>query len=431
MQKMENLANQNSNEKNNNINGIKKILLVYSKLSTGGIETLIVRMIKWFCRNGYLVTLFLYGGEGELIKYLENLKNLTIVVNDHNSIYNKSILSRVLLRLPSRLFCELQISYLHKKYLKNQKYDLIYSFNPESFIISYLFDGEIYLSGVYHPKVYYKESRQSIIKYLRSLDKDFTDKIIFMNESIKYNTEKHFHKKLKGGFFPLPVEIPERREILKGESEYKRYYSNKIISIGRIVDFKTYNFYMVDIMKSLIKEYPEIEYHIYGFGPLKEKLIERIDKSDCKKNIFYHGKLNYSDMDNVLKDCFCFIGMGTSLIEACLFGIPGITAILHDAEAKSHGFLYELPKYECGGLKDNKNAKYKVERLIRGLLNMSEDEYKLISQKCRSKAEEFDIENIMLDFMEYINTLKRQPKIKKASCMKLFILRLLNFLNKK
>lgn len=431
MQKMGNLANQDNNRKNNK-NSIKRILLVYGKLKTGGIETLIVRMIKWFCRNGYSVTLFLYGGEGELIKYLKNLENLTIIVNDYYSVYNKSVLSNFLMKLPRRFFYEVQLSYLDKRYLKSNKYDLIYSFNPESFIISYLFDGKIYLSGVYHPKVYYKESRQNIIKYLSILDKDFIDKIIFMSESVKYNTEKYFYKKLKGGIFPLPVEIPERREILKGESGYKRYYSNKIISIGRIVDFKTYNFYMVDIMESLIKDYPEIEYHIYGFGPLEEKLIDKINKSDCKKNIFYHGKLNYSDIENILKDSFCFIGVGTSLIEACLFEIPGIVALGNDTEAKSDGFFYELPKYECGGLiGDNKNAKYKVKILIEKLLNMSENEYKLISQKCRSKAEEFDIENIMPDFMEYVNALKTQSKIKKASYIKLFTLRLLNFLKQK
>ena len=178
-----------------------------------------------------------------------------------------------------------------------------------------------------------------------------------MNESVKYNTEKYFHKKLKGGIFPLPVEILKKKEIIKGESDYKGYYSRKIISIARIVEFRPYIFYMVDIIESLVKDYPEIEYHIYGFGPLKEKLIAKINNSRCKKNIICHGKLKYSDMGNVLKDCFCFVGGGTSLIEACLFEIPGIVAISYDTEAKSDGFFYELPKYECGGLiEDHKKS---------------------------------------------------------------------------
>lgn len=430
MQKLENLTNQD-NKKKNNINGIKNILLVYGNLDTGGIETLIIRTIKWFCKNNYLVTLFLYNREGDLIKYLRNLKRLKIIVYDYNSVYNKSFLSKNILKLPSKFFYELQISYLDKRYLRSNKYDLIYSFDPYSFLISYLFNGKISLSGVYHPKAYYIGSNKRYEKYLGSHDKDFTDKLMFMSESVKHNIEKYFHKKLKGGIFPLPVKIPKRREVLKGELNYKRFSSKKIISIGRIVDFKIYNFYMVDIIESLVKDYPEIEYHIYGYGALQNKLLEKIDKSTAKKNIFFHGKLNYSNMCDVLKDCFCFVGMGTSLIEACLFEIPGITAIAYDNKFKSHGFLYELPKYECGGLKDNKNPKYKVERLIRGLLNMPKDKYKLISQKCKTKAEEFDIENIMTDFMEYVNSLKEQPKIKRASYIKLFILRLLNFLDKK
>ena len=141
---------------------------------------------------------------------------------------------------------------------------------------------------------------------------------------------------------------------------------------------------------------------------------------------FVKNKKDFDEITEKIK-----LVMGTSLIEASLFNIPGIVAIPYDNKAKSHGFFYELPKYECGGLKDNKNSKYKVEKLIKELLNMSENEYKIISKKCRSKAKEFDIENIMPDFMEYINTLEKQPKIKKPSYIKLFILRLLNFLNKK
>lgn len=46
MQKIENLANQDNNKKNNNVNGPKKILLVYGKLNTGGIKTLVLLWLK-------------------------------------------------------------------------------------------------------------------------------------------------------------------------------------------------------------------------------------------------------------------------------------------------------------------------------------------------------------------------------------------------
>jgi len=305
MQKMENLANQNNNRKNN-IN-IKRILLIYGKLNTGGIEILIIRMIKWLCSNGYFVTLFLTDGQGELIDKLEGIDNLIILANDKYSAHSKSRLNKMILSLPNKFFYELKIFYIYYLYFKNEKYDLIYSFNPETFIISYLFDGEKYLSGVYHPKTYYRKHRQKIIKYLDRLDHNYQNKIVFMNESVKYHTEKYFNSKLNGFIFPLPIAINETDRPIKEHFDFVRYESNKIISIGRIVDFKTYNFYMIDIMESLHKEYPKIEYHIYGFGPLENQLIEKISNSSSRNVIFFHGGVKHNKMKDVLKDCFCFI----------------------------------------------------------------------------------------------------------------------------
>ena len=47
----------------------------------------------------------------------------------------------------------------------------------------------------------------------------------------------------------------------------------KILSIGRIVNFKTYNFWMLEVVRNLLKKGISVEYHIYGDGPEFGKLI--------------------------------------------------------------------------------------------------------------------------------------------------------------
>ncbi|TDP11585.1 glycosyltransferase [Halanaerobium congolense] len=358
---------------------IKDILLVYPHLNTGGIETLIVRMVKWLSKNNYNVTLFLQKG-GHLLNEIQGLDNINII------IYEK----------PSRFIRYANMYFLINKYFKNKKFDLVYSFTPSSFLLSYLVSANIRLSGVYHPLAYDK-SRKSIVQSLYKVDANFSKKLIFMNKSVKNNTEKFLEKDLTDFIFPIPINIDNNNKL------FGSINSKKIVSIGRITYFKTYNFYMIDVMEELVKKYPDYTYHIYGYGEDEEELKQKINNSLAKENIFFHGRISYNKIPNILNDCFAFVGMGTSLIESCSYGIPGITALVNDRNAETYGFFNKLPGYVVGSDIDGMK-KYKVINKLEELINMNEEKYKSICISSKEKANEFDINNVMQKFMNDISS---------------------------
>lgn len=389
-------------DKNNN--KINEILLVYSHLNTGGIETLIVRMVKWLARNNYNVTLFLYQDRGHLLSEIEELDNLNVIVN------NKS----------SKLIKHINIFFLINKYLKNKDFDLVYSFTPFSLLLSYLFKTKTRLSGVYHPLEYHNNYRKDIINSLYKVDANFADNLISMNTAVKESTEKHLEEKLNEYIFPIPINISKNNKILGSQK------SKKLISIGRIVDFKTYNFYMVDVMEKLVDKYPDLTYHIYGYGSEENKLIKKIENSSVKGNIFFHGRIDYNKISEVLKESFCFIGMGTSLLESCSFGVPGITAIINDKKRITPGFFHSLPGYILGSESVYKKE-FLIEEKIEEILKMDSKDYNKICQKSKEKAYKFDIDNVMNKFMNYTISCQEKDEInneKKINFLKYFYLKL-------
>ncbi|MGI2327670.1 glycosyltransferase [Planococcus sp. YIM B11945] len=363
---------------------IKSIALIHRNMEYGGIETLIVRMVKWLCDNEFDVTLFLFSKGGPLLEQLEGVPNLKIVAyeNKLDSRFN----SRFMTKLVSMKF--------------KDKFDFIYSFSPTSFLLSYMLPGNNRLSGVYHPETYHKDYMESLKRTLKLLDKDYYSKLVFMTPSVKIKTAERFKEPLNDYIFPLPIDLYEV------EDNYGNYKSRRIVSIGRLTDFKTYNFYMVDIMERLIQVDPTFTYHIYGYGEDEEKLRERVNASSAKDHIFLHGKLKYEDIGKVMKDTFCFVGMGSSLIEACGYGVPGIAAKINDWDAITEGYFHQLPAYECGDTFRDEFNVYKVEDLILQLMINPKEKYDQIANQCKEKIKEFESDSVMENFIRLAESQK-------------------------
>ena len=67
----------------------------------------------------------------------------------------------------------------------------------------------------------------------------------------------------------------------------------KIVAIGRLVEFKTYNFFMLNVIKKLKNRGVEAIFDVYGEGPDKEKISQKIKKLGLKDNIVLKGSLEY------------------------------------------------------------------------------------------------------------------------------------------
>ncbi len=357
---------------------IKSIALVHKNLKPGGIETLIVRMAKWLSAHDYNVTLFLYSSGGPLLRELEGVEGVTVVVDEDTAD------PTVNLWLASKM--------ISKRFATS--FDFVYSFDPKSFLVSYLLPAKKRMSGVYHPESYSARNVATVIKTLKFIDSKFYKKLMFMNPSIKERTERAIGENLNDKFFPLPLDFAAAANI------QGKFHSRRIVSIGQLAHFRTYNYYMIDIMENLIKLDPTFTYHIYGAGHGEDELREKIEHSPARDHIVLHGAFTARDKQQALRDTFCFVGMGVPLIEAAGCGIPAIVGKINDLEGVTEGFLHQLPAFESGESAVSEQHLVAVEEQIKQLM-ASEVTYKQIAKQERFKANEFESNHVMQNFIKH------------------------------
>jgi len=361
----------------------KKILFIYDYLYTGGIETLILRIANWLVVEGYELTIILRK-KGEIAEHI----NHKVTVIELGKTYR-------LLYLP----------YFSKKVLKKcnfYNFDYIMSFHPRSnWIAANLIDNlnlkSKYVTGVYHPRAYFNHdlhlSEKICYKYL--LSHQNSDSILFMNDETKLHHQVNLSTVFpKSIIWPLPV---EERKI-----EERKISKYKFVSIGRFAKFKTYNIYMMSIIRKLLDEGFEIIYEIYGSGELEKYMKEEIRRFSLEKNVFLKGNLDYSSFSKVLESAYLFIGMGTSVIEASFCKVPSLVAIENAKKSISYGFLHQLPYYNVG--EKNSNLKENdVYALIKNLLSLDEKSYNLISNEAYQYVQVYSLTNLMPKWLKQIN----------------------------
>ena len=364
----------------------RSFLFISKELNLGGVETLLVRVINWLTTHNQKVTLLLYRGSGKL-KLVENLQeneNLEIIKGTQKT------------RLKTSHF---YIDAKTHKLLKNRIFDVIFTAMPKPFVVSYLFNGKKRFNGVYSNRAYVRN--KTVKDILQKLDPLFTQKLLFMNENLKVWAEDALNTGLPDSYFPLPVRLPALKFFCASPQ------SGKIVSIGRLIPGKYYNYFMVPVMEQLIEKHPNLTWHIYGHGTEEERLKDLISKSKAKDHIFFHGAVNYEDIPNVLNNALCFVGQGTALLEACALGLPGIPALGKEKTAYTHGYYYHLPAFNTGADLEKKPTQ-KISDLISALAEIDEDEYASIAEKCRAKAADHDMDTVMQNFLQLTDNEKQE-----------------------
>lgn len=359
----------------------KRFLLVYIAMYTGGIETLILRMTDWLIENGHEVDILLVKNKGEL---LTNINSKAKVIS-------------------LGVFPELNFFLNFIFTIKNTNYDFIYSLSPVTIWMALLIGQKqrvkpIVLNGVYH--LYdFKLFGNHYTKTLFDLILPDICKV-FMTPYVKIEHEKILKRSIVNSFiWPLPIKTINSR-IKRKPKLYK------IVSIGRLAEFKTYNLYMIDIVRELINSNYPVEYFIYGDGELFDKIEKKIIDLDLKNNVHLCGTINYDKIIDVLADAYIFIGMGTSAIEAGMYKVPTIVAIAYSKDPITHGLVHELPDYNSGEFRD-KDPVYNVIDLVKNLFEINIDEYNFICENTYLKLKkDYEINFLMKSFLKKLSDIK-------------------------
>lgn len=346
---------------------MRKFLIFYPALGLGGVETYLLRKVRWLADNGFSIFLILQW-RAKLDSSLDPMVRVHYMKPGFFPV-SEAFNIGVKLTADDTVFCP----------------------DPPSLMFAYRYAAALagcrLLLGVYHPRILrinetdplpQKFARYAVYKTV--LENSF----VFMNESCLIYFEKEFNKP-----FPLDSIVPvgifdQGRRSTKG-------IKNKIVSVGRLTDFKKYNISMVNVVKELVDDGFDVSWHVYGDGALRSEMEVLISRFGLQKYIFLHGEIDYSRFVAVVDEARIFVGMGTALVEAGLRGVPTVVA-LDNEYRKTYGFMYNLDGYDVGE-KGIKIPEFDIGDSIRKLLVMSDGDYQAEENKTREHCLRFSMDN--------------------------------------
>lgn len=168
----------------------------------------------------------------------------------------------------------------------------------------------------------------AIKKYMRSVLIRSAD-VIFANS----NFTRELVQKKYGEYNKRIVVIhPPITYVDKNIDVTENTRSYKLLSVGRLVERKGFQ-YVIDALKDLVIDIPEIKYYIAGGGPYMDTLKERVEKNGLQEHVFLLGRVSEEEKDRLYRECDYFImpsymikdtedfeGFGIVYTEANMYG---------------------------------------------------------------------------------------------------------------
>jgi 1,2-diacylglycerol 3-alpha-glucosyltransferase len=208
--------------------------------------------------------------------------------------------------------------------------------------------------------------------------------VVFFNEGTRNSYGDYFHRDYSGSTI-VPIGI----DLSSVEVTNKLADTNRIVSIGNLEAFKTYNAHMIEVVAKLVVKYPNLRYEIYGTGKEEPALRALVARLHMEEHVQLLGALPYADLVRTLETATVFVGSGTALIEAAALGVPAIIGIESIPTPETYGLLSDV-----GGLSYNEDnlptPKVSMQDLVDRLL--ADAEYRLaMGQACRAKSHMFSV----------------------------------------
>ena len=358
------------------------MLFIHGTLQIGGIETYFVRMAKERSNKGLKTSILLLSAEKDSnLKLLEEMRK-------HASIYFPEDFFRKIPILTNKfvLLAPAKIENIKKALVD------VDQIHTSSGVPAFLGQRMLRIAnkkipitiGFYHSAAYTWGG--SNVPYYQRLNRNFAfnylpkEALLFYSDG---NRDFHSnHTKInfdKSQVFRLGV-VDEKEIELSGSITEPL----KIITIGRLVTFKTYNIFMLDVIRDLIDKGYSIIFDIYGTGELYEEMENKIKLLRLESYVFLRGMLEYHDFDQVVSEYDIFIVSGTSIVQAAALGVPAINGIENMVEPKTYGYFSDIHKYEFN-IKGNNLPLLNVSDLIEEYINMNEQQ-RLILKNCHVES---------------------------------------------
>lgn len=400
-----------------------KILFVNNSLDQGGIETFMIRIASHVKEGELSILLFSKVYDIELLKDLK--KNATVYFLD-DFIYGSKIIAKFPFLI--KVILPFKKSKLIKEVLSEIDHIHAPDMNSVLFanrILSYCKKSITYSLGVYHINEYNftKYKHLYFVKQFINLIKGLNySNFLFFNE-ISRNLYASIYSQSLMKCDPVPIGI----ELKKYEGNPVGKKSKRIVSIGRLSEWKTYNYHMILTLKYLKENGYDFYYDSYGDGVERNNLEKVVKKLGLENEIKFHPSILYKDFKSKIADSLLFIGAGTALIEASACGIPALIGIenLDKDKPFSYGFLHQFEGLSYQEIQLNL-PKITIYNHIINLWGLSDKDYLLECNLAKQRANDFDISKTIIKFVALAKNSK-PPLIKFDYLQLLFIVSLMTF----
>lgn len=242
-------------------------------------------------------------------------------------------------------------------------------------------------AGVYHQNEYLFSAKSNF--FIRTLRRCFSSlydgQVLFFNELNIKNYSKFFDRDFSSCVVaPIGIDIPESGAELRWEP-----VAGRLVSVGNLVNFKTYNLHIIGVVAELASKYPTLQYEIYGAGPEEGQLRELARRLGVQDRVHFNGAIPYSEFTDKVRHAALFIGSGTALIEAAAIGVPAMVGIESISQPETYGFLSDIKGLSYNEFR-REIPRVGMRDLVDQLLS-NENLATRVSEACKQRAREFSV----------------------------------------
>lgn len=371
------------------------ILFVYVGLPLGGVETLLVRLSRSLARAGVRVSVLLATRRADpgLLAQLSDHARIAYLDQFIPAGPWRPILDKPLLRFVLPLDGPAL-----RQWLKDVP-DVCHAADTGSLLLAARLSAVAALGrltvGVYHDREYLFEDED--VTFVRRAETLFRglppEHVVFFNESSVLVHTARFGIDYRAGLLtPIGIDAQGAGAVALGKR------SRRVVSIGRLTPFKTYNSQMLEAIARLRSRGLELQYDIYGTGECESALREQIATLGLQQQVHLKGTIAYERIAEVLEGALAFVGSGTVLIEASAAGVPAIIGIEHAVDAGTYGFLHDTNglSYHDAGLPYPLTS---FDTCLETLSMATEAGYAEHTRRAQLRALDFSIERTSRDFI--------------------------------
>lgn len=157
-----------------------------------------------------------------------------------------------------------------------------------------------------------------------------------------------------------------------------------VVSVGRLVPFKSYNRHVPAIVAKLRSEGLDITWDILGYGPDEKFIASEIEKLGVSSSVRLLGALDHDSFDETVVKYNLFVGMGTAILEAGKTGTPTIVAA-ENSGARCYGYIFETPSDSVGDVVTGHKQRL-LDDCIRDFSRTGVEERRSIGRACSESS---------------------------------------------